>query len=98
MHTGLRFNQSLAGIVALSTYLPTLESLKTERAEANNHTPIFMSHGIIDSVVAIETGKAAFDGLKALNYSVEWHDYLMEHSLCVEEIEKIAEFVNTVLK
>jgi phospholipase/carboxylesterase len=98
LHTGLRFHQPLAGIIALSTYLPTLDSLKTQRAEANNHTPIFMSHGIIDSVVAIETGKAVFDGLKAMGYPIEWHDYLMEHSLCVEEIEKIAEFVNTVLK
>lgn len=98
LHTGLRFNQPLAGIVALSAYLPTLDSLKTQRAEANNHTPIFMSHGIIDSVVAIETGKAAFDGLKTLGYSVQWHDYLMEHSLCVEEIEHIATFVNTVFK
>ena len=98
LHTGLRFNQPLAGIIALSTYLPTLDSLKTERAEANNHTPIFMSHGIIDSVVAIETGKAAFDGLKAMGYTIQWHDYVMEHSLCVEEIEQIAGFVNTVLK
>ncbi|MGB4497452.1 MAG: carboxylesterase [Methylococcaceae bacterium] len=98
LHTGLRFNQPLAGIVALSAYLPTLDNLKTQRAEANNHTPIFMSHGIIDSVVAIETGKATFDGLKSLGYSIEWHDYLMEHSLCIEEIEKIAEFVNTVFK
>jgi phospholipase/carboxylesterase len=98
LHTGLRFNQPLAGIVALSAYLPTLESLKTQRAEANNHTPIFMSHGIIDSVVAVETGKAAFDGLKAMGYSIQWHDYVMEHSLCVEEIEHIAAFVNTVFK
>lgn len=98
LHTGLRFPQQLAGIISLSAYLPTLESLKTQRAEANNHTPIFMGHGIIDSIVAIETGKAAFDGLKALGYDVRWHDYLMEHSLCVEEIEHIATFINTVFK
>jgi len=98
LHAGLRFHQPLAGIVALSTYLPTLEKLKTERAEANNHTPIFMAHGIIDSVVAIETGKAAFDGLKAMGYPIQWHDYVMEHSLCVEEIELVAAFVNTVFK
>ncbi len=98
LHTGLRYSQPLAGIIALSTYLPTLDSLKTQRAEANNHTPIFMSHGIIDSVVAIETGKAAFDGLKALGYDIQWHDYLMEHSLCIEEIEQIAAFINTIFK
>ncbi|MDD5753724.1 MAG: carboxylesterase [Methylococcales bacterium] len=98
LHTGLRFNQPLAGIIALSAYLPTLDSLKTQRSEANNHTPIFMAHGIIDSVVAIEMGKAAFDGLKTMGYSIQWHDYVMEHSLCVEEIEHIAGFVNTVFK
>lgn len=98
LHTGLRYSQPLAGIVALSTYLPTLDGLNTQRAEANNHTPIFMSHGIIDSVVAIETGKAAFDGLKALGYDIQWHDYLMEHSLCIEEIEQIAGFINTIFK
>ena len=98
LHTGLRFNKPLAGIIALSAYLPTLENLKTERTEVNNHTPIFMAHGIIDSVVAIETGKAAFDGLKAMGYTIQWHDYIMEHSLCVEEIEQIAGFVNTIFK
>lgn len=98
LHTGLRFHQSLAGIVALSAYLPTLDSLKMQRAEENNHTPIFMAHGIIDSVVAIEMGKVAFDGLKAMGYSIQWHDYVMEHSLCVEEIQQIAAFINTVFK
>ena len=98
LHTGLRFPEKLAGIISLSAYLPTLESLKTQRAAANNETPIFMAHGIIDSIVEIEAGKAAFDGLKAMGYPVQWHDYLMEHSLCVEEIEHIATFINTVFK
>lgn len=98
LHAGLRYPEPLAGIIALSAYLPTLDSLKTQRAPANNNTPIFMSHGIIDSVVAVETGKAAFDGLKELGYQIQWHDYVMEHSVCVEEIEQIAQFINMVLK
>ncbi len=98
LHTALRYREPLAGVIALSAYLPTLESLKTQRAPANDHTPIFMAHGIIDSVVAVEVGKAAYDGLKALGYPIEWHDYVMEHSLCVEEIEQIALFINTVFK
>jgi phospholipase/carboxylesterase len=98
LHAGLRYPEPLAGIIALSAYLPTLDSLNTQRAPANNHTPIFMSHGIIDSVVAVETGKAAFDGLKELGYQIEWHDYVMEHSVCVEEIEQIAQFINSVFK
>ena len=98
LHTGLRFNQPLAGIIALSAYLPTLNNLQNQRAEANHHTPIFMAHGIIDSVVDIESGKAAFDGLKAMGYPIQWHDYVMEHSLCVEEMEQIAIFINTIFK
>lgn len=98
LHAGLRSPQPLAGIVALSTYLPTVEQLKTERSAANNATPIFMAHGILDSVVAVEAGKAAFDNLKAMNYAIEWHDYLMEHSLCIEEIEHIAAFINSIFR
>ncbi|MDP1663671.1 MAG: alpha/beta hydrolase-fold protein [Methylobacter sp.] len=96
LHAGLRHPHKLAGIVALSTYLPTINQLKTERSAANNNTPIFMAHGIIDPIVAVESGKAAFDKLKSLDYNIEWHDYLMEHRLCVEEIEHISAFMNAI--
>ncbi len=98
LHVGLRFRHRLAGIVALSTYLPTVGQLAAERASANNATPIFMAHGIIDPVVAVESGKAACDALKAMGYDVQWHDYLMEHSLCIEEIEHISVFINSIFK
>ncbi|MFZ2406934.1 MAG: carboxylesterase [Methylobacter sp.] len=97
LHTGLRCQHKLAGIVALSTYLPTVDQLKTERSAASHATPIFMAHGIIDPIVAVESGKAACDTLKSMNYAVEWHDYLMEHSLCAEEIEHISMFMNSIL-
>lgn len=97
LHAGLRYPHKLAGIVALSTYLPTAGQLKTERSAANHDIPLFMAHGILDSVVAIESGKSAFDALKAMNYNVEWRDYLMEHSVCGEEIEHIAAFINSHL-
>jgi len=96
LHAGLRYPQRLAGIVSLSAYLPTLEQLATEKSSANLDTPLFMGHGILDSVVAIESGKAAFDGLKAMNYNIEWHDYLMEHSVCGEEIEHIGAFIDSI--
>ena len=96
LHAGLRYPHKLAGIVGLSTYLPTLEQLKTERSFANNATPIFMGHGILDSVVAIESGKAVFHALTDLEYKVEWHDYLMEHSVCIEEIGHISTFINGI--
>jgi len=98
LHTGLKYPLPLAGIVALSTYLPTIEQLKNERSAANQSLPIFIAHGIIDPIVAVEAGKAASDALQAMGYNVEWHDYLMEHSLCIEEIEHISAFINLIFK
>ena len=96
LHAGLSYPHKLAGIIGLSTYLPTLEQLKTERSAANNAVPIFMGHGILDSVVAIESAKAAFHALNDLEYKVEWHDYLMEHSVCIEETGHISSFINGI--
>ncbi len=98
LHAGLRYPAPLGGIIALSSYLPTLAQLNTEASTANQHTPIFMAHGILDAVVAIESGKAVFDTLYAHGYSIQWHDYLMEHSVCIEEIEHIATFINSIFK
>ena len=94
LHTGLRYGKKLAGIVALSTYLPTLTRLETEAAVANRDIPIFMAHGSLDSVVALQTGKLAFEALKTQNYPIEWHQYAMEHSVCLQEIKEIAAFIN----
>jgi phospholipase/carboxylesterase len=96
LHAGLSYPHKLAGIIGLSTYLPTLEQLKTERSAANNAVPIFMGHGLLDSVVAIESAKAAFHALNDLEYKVEWHDYLMEHSVCIEETGHISSFINGI--
>jgi len=97
LHAGLRHPYKLAGIIALSTYLPTIAQLKSERSAANHGIPIFMAHGIIDPIVAVESGKAVFDELKAMDYNIEWHDYVMEHNLCIEEIEHISGFMNSIL-
>jgi phospholipase/carboxylesterase len=96
LHTGLRYPQKLAGIMALSTYLPTTEQLKTERATANNNTPIFMAHGTMDPVVHLPIAKQAFNDLKAMNYPISWHEYPMQHSLCMEEIIDISGFINKI--
>jgi len=98
LHVGLRYPEKLGGVIALSAYLPTLVQLNTEAAIANKHTPIFMGHGILDSVVDIETGKAVFDSLRAQGYPIQWHDYVMEHSVCVEEIERLSGFINSIFK
>ncbi len=94
LHTGLRYAQKLAGILALSTYLPTIEQLKTEAATCNAQVPIFMAHGTMDTVVDLSIAKTAYQNLKQLDYPIEWHEYPMEHSLSLEEIEAISGFIN----
>ncbi len=97
LHSGLRYPEKLAGILALSTYLPTLETLANEGSAAGKTTPVFMAHGILDAIIAIETGKSAYDTLSAMGYCVEWHDYLMEHAVCAEEINHLSVFMNSIL-
>lgn len=84
--TGLRHKQRLAGIVGMSGYLPLAQSTAAERSDANALTPIFMAHGQHDNVVAVQRGQASRDALQALGYQVEWHEYPMAHSVCMEEI------------
>lgn len=96
LHTGLTCPQKLAGIVALSTYLPTVDALKTEAAPENQTIPVFMAHGSMDSVVAIQAGKMAFEALTTLQYPVKWSQYPMDHSVCMEEVRDIADFINGI--
>lgn len=96
LHVGLRYPKRLAGILALSTYLPTIDQLVGEGSSAGKTTPVFMAHGILDAIIAIEAGKATYNTLSSLGYEIEWHDYLMEHSVCNEEIFHISAFMNSV--
>jgi phospholipase/carboxylesterase len=98
LQVGLTYPRRLAGIVALSTFLPTLEQLKTELSAANRDIPVFIAHGILDSVVAVEFGKKTSDQLRALGYSVEWSDFMMDHSVCREEVERIAWFIEAIFR
>ncbi|MBB6185062.1 alpha/beta hydrolase [Oleiagrimonas soli] len=86
LNAGLRHAQRLAGIVALSTYLPLAASLADERATANAHTPIFWGHGSQDPVVPQALGEQSRDMLAGLGYAVDWHSYPMAHQVSVEEI------------
>lgn len=83
---GLRHAQRLAGIVALSTYLPLADTLAAERSPANAQVPIFWGHGTMDPVVALQRGLDSRAALEALGYAVDWHTYPMPHSVCAEEI------------
>ena len=95
--TGLRHAERLAGIAALSGYLPLAASTAAERSEANRDVPIFMGHGQRDGVVVIARATASRDALTALGYAVEWHVYPMEHSVCMEEIADLGKWLQRVL-
>jgi phospholipase/carboxylesterase len=98
LHTGLRLPRKLAGVMALSTYLPLAESLPQEAAPGNKATPIFMAHGLFDPIVPLAMGAGSMTFLVGLGYSVEWHQYPMPHSVCAEEIEDIGAWLKKVLK
>ncbi len=83
---GLRLEQRLAGIVALSTYLPLADALAGERSPAHADTPIFWGHGSQDPVVPQALGEHSRDALQALGYAVDWHSYPMAHQVSGEEI------------
>ncbi|MFZ3017586.1 MAG: alpha/beta hydrolase [Gallionella sp.] len=86
LHTGLRQKIPLGGVLALSTYLPLVETVAKEvRAEALR-TPVFMAHGRSDTVVPYALGNASREALQKLGCDVEWHEYAMPHSVCPEEL------------
>jgi len=97
LHTGLRAPYKLAGLMALSGYLPLMDMAEKERHSANAQTPIFMAHGSFDPVVVIERAEASRQKLNALGYAVQWHTYPMQHSVCPQEIQDMAAFLNKVL-
>ncbi|HMK84548.1 MAG TPA: alpha/beta fold hydrolase [Steroidobacteraceae bacterium] len=97
LYSGLRYPERLAGLVALSCYLPLSAGLGAERAAANAGLPIFMGHGIDDPLLPMALGQKSRDHLKSLEYPVEWHQYRMAHSVCQEEIADIRSFLFRLL-
>ena len=95
--TGLRYPERLAGIMGLSGYLPLAATLAAERNPANQGLPVFLGHGQRDSVVPLAAATATRNALTALGYPVEWHEYAMEHSVCMEEITDINAWLLRVL-
>ena len=97
LHAGLRYPKPLGGIMALSTYLPMRERLEQEAAACNRETPVFMAHGQHDEVVAPQFGMQTRAFLLQQGYPLEWHDYAMGHSVCMEEISDIGDWLTAVL-
>jgi phospholipase/carboxylesterase len=94
---GLRYGHRLAGLVGLSGYLPLAASLAAERHPAQAQTPVFIGHGTRDPVVSLARGQAARQALSAWGQPVSWHDYPMEHSVCLEEVRDMQTFLETCL-
>jgi phospholipase/carboxylesterase len=90
LHTALREPRPLAGVLALSTYLPLASTLAAERSAANAHLPIFMAHGSADPLLPLAVAERSRRLLEAAGHAVDWHVYPMPHSVCVEEIAAIA--------
>ena len=95
--TGLRHRERLAGIVGLSGYLPLAGRTAAERTAANQDTPIFLAHGRFDPMIALPRAQSTRDALRALGYHVQWHEYPMEHSVCLPEVADLQQFLLQVL-
>jgi len=98
LYTAPRLPKTLAGVMALSCYLPCETSFGAERVPANDATPIFMVHGQADATLPIAMGLESRKFLVAQGYAVEWHDYpTMGHAVCREEVADIRRFLLRVL-
>ncbi len=89
LHTAMRLDKPIAGVIALSTYLPLAQRADAEATSASRTTPIFMAHGTYDPIVPHALGLASREHLKSLGYNVEWHEYAMQHSVIEREIRDI---------
>ena len=97
LHTGLCHPERLAGIMALSCFLPLMDKIDGEASPANRDVPIFMAHGTHDQLIPQSRAETARDRLLALGYRPEWRDYPMAHAVCAEEVAHIAAWLRRVL-
>jgi phospholipase/carboxylesterase len=101
LHTGLRFPRRLAGLIALSTWLPLAQAFREEVAGAPGAVPrdlpIFMAHGRYDPVLPLELGRISREALEHAGFTVEWHEYPMAHAVCPDEIATLRQWLQKVL-
>ena len=98
LQTGLRCREALGGIMALSTYLTLDDSLAAEATIANANIPILMAHGTQDPLIPLSLAVASRTKMEARGYKVEWREYPMQHSLCMEEVEDIGAWIQARFK
>lgn len=95
---GLRYGQRLAGLVGMSGYVPLADTTAAERRAANALTPVFLAHGRQDPVVPLARGVAGRELLQAQGQPLEWHEYPMQHAVCLEEIQALQQWLLRVLE
>jgi len=93
LHAGLRYPEQLAGILALSTYLPLAARLEAEASTANRTIPIMMAHGTRDPVVPLQLAEQSRDHLQQAGYAVDWYTYAMPHAVCPEEVADVSRWL-----
>ena len=98
LFTALRYPEKLAGVLALSTYLPLAAAVREEASEANRGLPIFMAHGEVDDVVPVNFARSSRKRLTQMDYEVEWREYAMPHSVIPEELVDIKRFLDGVIE
>lgn len=97
LHTALRYEKPLAGVGALSTYLPLQGTLEKDQTKANQTIPIFWGHGLLDPMVPYGVGKKSADYLKGHGWEVKWHSYSMAHAVCTAELLDLGAWIKKVL-
>jgi phospholipase/carboxylesterase len=97
LQAGLRHPKRLAGLLALSCYLPLAATLEKERSAANTDVPVFIAHGTADDIVPLQRGLASRDALVKLGYKPEWHQYPMPHAVHPDEIADIGTWFQRTL-
>lgn len=97
LHTGLRYPVKLGGVLALSAYLPLPDRFMAEASHENMATPVMVCHGTFDQVIPASAGKQSCDFLRLSGYSVDWHSYPMQHSVCMEEVDDISRWIVSIL-
>lgn len=98
LQTGVRYPERLAGVLALSTYLPLRDRVASEVSAANRDLPILMCHGSQDPVVPVALGERSRNVLTALGYPLDWRTYRMQHQLCAEEITDVSAWLRQRLQ
>ena len=97
LYTALCNPEKMGGVIGLSGYIPLIRQFPDDRSPANQDTPIFLAHGTYDEVVPVGRARVAKDLLQELNYSVEWHEYPIPHTLSIEELNDISAWLRRLL-